>query len=607
MPNIENSFTEFNLAIKQGKSVVLKETGVWYCEGAYSRIIRRIFRLEDQRVALVAKVFNKTLDKLEKIPVKFNAGNGSAAPEQTQKFQQYIETAKTIAEMLESHKKNRNCRLEKRFLDQKKVAMQYRIESINGGLDTLASPELQAPIQDLARKWKNSKEQSFFNDKELTPSDLHKIAQTCAYPDFAKLIVADKYLQDAFFKWTLRENNDVRPFVEFPATYTRLKTAYMAGRIGRCGAHLLSVDKIVCADGKEEKQIRLTFEGKKISILDESQEVTLKGNYKLTVKKIIDVFKSKNDEIGNLEYFPELGVTNWNAHELGWWNPEKKDFERIDLTKDDWWKDLPIFERATREQVEKRYSSSKFPFKLEPNQWAAAAKSSRETPTLDFDRSHGYFEFCVPQSDGTYLIFNFGKFAANFPKNFFEKILFLTATAKGKFSYPDENLFYSHRQHASVPFAFSKEKGLELMKIVKEELLKARNGSVVFQFAWENCAYWPQTLLETLLGKEKDGGRVPDLYHMDLLKAEPSNGFLRKMVNLINKTPKSWRPKLMTGVHTILGSWRKYHYIENGQRKWKSLAATDFPKCLQHYQPSLTHKNIEAGKLQGVLNYAHGA
>ena len=62
----------------------------------------------------------------------------------------------------------------------------------------------------------------------------------------------------------------------------------------------------------ENGDVTIRFEGRKVSILDESQEVLFRGGGKWTIKHVFDEhFAKKMDKIGDFEVFGDEGVLCW--------------------------------------------------------------------------------------------------------------------------------------------------------------------------------------------------------------------------------------------------------------------------------------------------------
>lgn len=405
-----------------------------------------------------------------------------------------------------------------------------------------------------------------------------------------------------FFSWALLYNSGVRQFVEFPSTSASIKSCYLAARVGRFGGQMFAFEKRVNPDnGTLEKVVSLPFHinGEKIeyvSILDESKEIKLYKGWQLSIKKIIDIFASKNKEIGDLEFFESTGITVWNSHKLGRWNHETKSYDLADLTASDWVEKFPVLQRVTRKELENKYKVS-----LAPHEWLVCGKSTRETPDLDLAGQHGFLELAIPDKEDpdTYRVYPFGCFAVKFPNTAWELLKFLGATIRAAVAYPDENFFYAHRQHAAYPIPLTPDEGQDLLRRIQFDLIRARFGHLVFQFASENCAYWAQSVLDSI------NKPIPALYKIPAVQSEPKHFFLGSVFYMIKRVPDSMRPLLFKGLDLCLASWRGVTIIENGQRVHKSHLRSESRKHLVVYQPGRLHQQIEKGELKGVIFTGH--
>ena len=577
MNRIESTLPEFIQALEQDKAVVCKN-GMWYVEGRTMHIIRILLRTDHRRLESVARTFNSWLDKLEKTPVKFDEENPV-------NFQNYIRAGEVLAKRVKSP-----------LLSRRVVALKYRIENVHGGLDRLrvADNSFMKQVEKVAEQW--MEKQKLYPSTELTKFE-RKLSKTCEYPEFAKLLVDDTTLQDAFFKWALRDNNKIRPFVEFPITAERVKNAYLASRIGRWSGKALKITKDHVKDFQLPFEILTegTLQTKNISILDEKKRLTFKGGYRITIKKVLDYFKNKNAEVGRFEYFKERGITNWNTLELGWWNSKKKTYERIDLERPQWWKKMPTLEILTKDEVKKRYDIDE----IEEGKWVTLVQATRQSLKMDVEDSHGFIGVLMPNDDKTYTLYEFGKFAKKFPTTQWEKIKFVADTVESGIEYPDEDGFYTHRQKAAAPYVITPEKGEELMDLIRKDLSKAREGNLVFQLSYENCAYWPQTLLEKLLGED-----MPNLFKLYVLYTEPK--YLGVIFKLIGKLPKKIQPFFLRFLEYLMEWFRGRWVVEDGKRVFKSTTNSDFHKDYHAYIPGYLHEQIEKGKIKGVISFGHG-
>jgi len=597
MESIQNNLRQFTDSLEQHAPVFCKN-GEWESESGLISIIRHLFYGENSRLISISQAFCEALDSLERSPVTFNS-EPKAIAAQKEHFQLYLEAGRAVKKTLQISN-DAQIQNELKRLSQKITALKYRIEGIHGGLDKGAvDQDLLEKLLHQAGLWKSK--QGAFPDKSLSAFHRKKMAEACCYPKFVKMLLRDHDLQNGFFAWTLRENNGIEQFIEYPVVCTRLKAIYLSTRIGRFGGDMLSVEKAPdpSRPGLKEKVISLLFNtpegGKPISILDESLEVNLNGHWKLPIHKIFRCFAKKKEEIGDIEFFGSTGITNWNAHKLGWWDPAANSHICVDLTSPRWWEMLPVFEELSKDQVEQKYSLS-----LGDGDWLVSAMASRETLDLDLDRRHGYLVATIPTELGRYRVYPFGKFPELFPGGKFALMTFLASTVLGKVSYPDENEFYSHRQKAAYPIKLMAKQGMELMEIIKEELFGARHGNAIFQFIGENCAFWVQATLEKVKGIS-----IPNFFKLATLKSEPQNGPLRYLFFIMRRSPEYLQPSLLKMVDTLLGSWRQIRVIEDGEAIYKSVRKSSYRAQHIIFQPGHLHQQIEKGLINGTIYFGH--
>ena len=272
---------------------------------------------------------------------------------------------------------------------------------------------------------------------------------------------------------------------------------------------------------------------------------------------------------------------------MGWWNNELRAYELVDLESFDWWRRLPVLEVSTLEEAGRRFSTE-----LDGHKWILAAKSARESVNLDYDRCHAYVEMVIPTPDRQYYItFTFGKAAIQLPSNAWNRLFMFGAHVPATIVYPDETMYFTHRQQIGYTFELTELEGMRFMDAFKEDIQNARNGNMVFQIEAENCGKWLQNHLEEHLGND----RVPNLYRFPLLDAEP-NGFMAKFFSFFKGLPRFCRNRLFMLVHYPLGAWRCCWVVDKqGQKVWKSLLNSSFWKDAITYLPAYLHKQHEIG------------
>lgn len=569
--------------------------------------ITELFRKQDENWEFNrGKTFCHLLDKLERKPVVFG-GDDTEMNQQNACFSSYFAVAIAVKNLLvpSSHPKAQGLINE---IARRVAGLQYRMEVVNGGLGKTEKDEAaEQKLQEFAIAWKKS--QPLFADKTLTDKDKRKISEVCAYPKIVSILLADKILRKVFFAWALKDNGGVSQFVEFPSTCARVKAVLIAPRVGRLGENLLRIEKKDIESkpgepqnsGKQEKVLTLPFYTnakvvERISILDESKEIEMYGGWRLTIRKIFEVFAKKNDRVGDFEMFESRGIDVWNSHELGRWNVSTKRYDHIDLTVDDWWKAIPVMKEETKQELEARYQVS-----LAPGQWLVCFKASRATPDLDVDGQHGFREIAIPNEKGTYDLYPFGNFPPIFPDSTLKTALFLANTVRSRIACPDENVFYSHRQMAAYPVPCSEEEGLKMMKAIQLDAQKAKSGDIVFQFAGKNCAYWAGRGTSVL----DNGHLIPNLYEMPLAMARPGNPLLKVLFSGIRKAPARMQPHLFRGLDICFGSFRGVTIEVDGKKVRESHMTGECRTKSVMFQPGLLHEQILAGEIPGVVYYGH--
>lgn len=474
---------------------------------------------------------------------------------------------------------------------QRWVALLYRLEGVNGGLD--AEPTDEEAVDFLysqAVYWKRS--HPLVGKAILSAKELMHIKKSAQYPEFINLLKKFQSLKDKFFNWILQDGNEVTPFIEFPATCERIVESMLSGRINQHDSSALRILKESIPDEDVKiKTLCLPFEGLFLSILDEDLKITFRGNYTLTLKEIFHVFSKKEVEVGNLEFMKE-GIVNWNLHRLGYWNADFKHYTTVDMDQSRWWEEMPVLETLNRRQLIKRFG-----IEVKSHGWIAAAVATRANADLDFDATHAFLEVAIPHEDGTYNIYDFGKLATEYPANLIERLMMLTKTVHAAVAYPDDSIFNTTRQRGFEPFLLNCRQGRSLMDLIRQDIRTAQDNNFIYQIESENCAKWVHSMLATVL-EEKN---VPDLFRMQLLDTHPK-GPVAYIFSWIKKLPESWQVPVLTFLHLPLGAFRTIWVEEEGEKVAKSLSRHSFFETGQIFLPALLiHKVMTAKTIPHLL------
>lgn len=545
------------------------------------------------------------LDAMEACPIFFST---EAPP--TQQIQQIpcqaaLDYCEPLQELLSHYSSSRAQETYQR-LHHRTVALRYRLEAANGGWDSLTEgsdaidtidtieilKQTIKQIESAALQWKQKEE--ILTEKQLSDKESERLLQAAYYPAFVAMLMNSKKqtdptkdLTNVFFTWVLRDKNNPLLFIQFPRLQEKLQESNMSGRLGRMGSSRLKIFKeLIPGEKIAQKIVTLPFEGKDLNILDDDAQVSLRGNWRPTVGEIFAIFKNKFRAAGDVEFLAS-GITNWNSYLWSWWDADNEEYCEIDLLQKEWWKQLPLFEVISREQAQKRYGPH-----LNGTLWNAAATSTRGTTTLNYDLSHSYLELAIPLSDGSYGIYDFGKVAKQFSTTVLEQLQLVCQNLYATIAYPDENVFYTHRQHAYHSFPMMPAEGLALMERIRRDMVLGRAENFVYQIETDNCAKWLHDHIEAVLEKEE----VPNLYRTPLLKAEPT-GLVALLFKFIRMLPILWQIPVLMACHLPFGAAQPTWIIEQGEIVGKSMQSHAFWSKGEVYLPALLHRKQELGFL----------
>jgi len=584
MPNIHDNIDIFTRALKHNLAIKCDENSEWRimnpCESITSQLYSAYCKSKDNPTLTA---FIKALDNLEKTPVEFKTTIRTAA-QQREMFSSYLKAAETIEYKLQISPKELNT------LRRKIIGLQYRIEKNNGGLNKNTGPNFYLELFHLANDWKqNEKLYPDQSSKQLTKRDIDKLLETCKYPEFIKLLMWDKALCSKFFKWSIRDNNPVDTFIEFPATSDTLHINNIDKRTGLLNPDLIKIKKSAVKD------ITLPFyDGKKtnyISILDESKIINLNNNLSLSLQKIYQVFFNKREHPGYLEFFKQYGIMNWASFEYGPINPDLRTYKKIDIARNDWWDILPKFDELSKSATEKRYD-----LELKDNEWVQCIRSTKETLDYRMLKRHGYLEVAIPLKNGNYGIFPFGKYPTDFPTSTIGLVRLIPGTTDARLEYPDENVFYSHRQHAMQPEKLSQKQGQEFIEKIRIDIEKTYNNKLNFQMAGKNCAEWAESKAVVL-----PETKTATFFKMPATEMQPTD----KVLDTFVKQPHAKKTKLLLHTLGLLANIDGRTVKVNGEEVYTKTEISSNIHEIHPYRPGHLNNQILEGKLPGKVFYGN--
>lgn len=316
---------------------------------------------------------------------------------------------------------------------------------------------------------------------------LAKIEYTCRYRDFIVAARQNRGLLDLCFQTVFKNMPDNLPnaidiFIQAPKVQEELRKTYLDKRIRVVANNGIRFEQLGGTDptGKPLKDVKLLIDSELQSIVDPEGMVRVAKDVTISVSQVFEEFKAQDSRFINMEYLQDSGVTRFDGRVLD-----------LNLDKEEWWKDLPVIRRMSREQIESTYGVS-----FKEGYALFVIRGSRTNPDLSADGNHGWTNIIYPLDDGSFNVVAAGKFADWFPVGPWQAFYHIFRTHKACVTVADPNEYMTSREQLSIPLPpLTKEKFLGIMSDLKRELIKSRQGELVFQAQGDNCASWVRSLI----------------------------------------------------------------------------------------------------------------
>ncbi len=200
----------------------------------------------------------------------------------------------------------------------------------------------------------------------------------------------------------------------------------------------------------------------------------------------------------------------------------------MNLESADWWKELLEFETLTKKQVEERYK-----VQIKEGESLIVLNASRQHTYLRSDNNHSWFVVVTKKEnekgEDKYHVLPMGKYATYYAQNDLELFFFIFGTQPASICYPDENMFYYHREKCNLPLVAKPHHFSRFMDKVRRDMILAKEGKLYFQSQGNNCATWLQETLDYAF----EGQVLPRFFEIDVL--ETTGPFpVNKIISTLN-------------------------------------------------------------------------
>ena len=395
------------------------------------------------------------------------------------------------------------------------------------------------------------------NKPIFTADERKKIESLCKYPEAISLLKRDKNYREFLFKFVFKNTNGGCPksadiAIQFPKLTKKLSTSYLDKRIKRLSGTIGLSLKEEIDDSTVAKDICLRIQKKEEPLRDLTRTISFvdlkNGNERvLTINDIFREFRAKKTQrMGDFEY-TEDGVSLCYPK-----SPQ------LDFNKEQWWEDLPIIERLTRDEVERKYATS-----LDDNYALFAVRASRETDPFNTKGTHGWLQIVLPHKDGNFTVHAIGKYTDPYPQGDIETLFFSFRSHVAFLSGLDENEFHFHRDHCLVPKAITKVQTDKLLNKLKEGFQESKTGNLVFQAQGQNCSAWVQEVLDEVFGA-KNIPRVFDI-PMTLTNAPAPVDEVIYWIRRIDELSHQAATMVRVAIGTVMGGTQEITMKKKGQ------------------------------------------
>lgn len=613
MQPIVNNLTGFNQALENPHSLICNDRGEWRRETRILGLLRRVKRLFSKKDDSILRAFHQVLSDIERMKL-YIRGSQETIDKQQMFYQDVLQAGKRILQLFEKSTDAKQLYLHQ-SLKISLIKMQYRIQIENGGLQILnpsaLSRENILKLTNLVNEFQRSDERYTYTQYNNYTAKIHEI---CQYPEIVKFLIdpQNRKLAFEYLQLGLRDNLDIEVLNQYHYESKNLSDHFIARRTGAINAKILSVDAVQEGAFSVVKHLHMLMEKNKVNILDKSQTIRFSNGLEWTISQIYRDFLNKNFAVGELEMMYD-GVIPFNGHHLSALdasspqiNSKLKIYKRLDTTQTDWFEKTPILDIRDRQYINQRYNLD-----VQPGQWVTVLEATRRHE-LDAEQAHGYTLIYQPLGDDQYRVYSFGAFPWEFPQTILQLVNFVGDTVEGTIAF-DPNYYYSQSQKASWAHAVDEKTARALL----QELGQAKNKGFIFQFAWENCAFFMRHLFIKVFEKTNMNIAVPCFFRKKFLNTRP-RGALLIIQKIFKKTPAFLHPIFKWMFAALFRATRKINIYENGKKVVKTLVQTPFFIELKINAPSAMHYRIKKYKESAVkrekdlkkyercvLNYGH--
>ncbi|GAB4237470.1 MAG: hypothetical protein Tsb0021_17290 [Chlamydiales bacterium] len=505
-----------------------------------------LFTSENTKMLKIGEQFLKSMDQLEQTKV---------AQEKSGEMNTWTSTAEKVSNIfINSHSK----KLQElgHTIKLRGIGARYRSDELQKS--DHYDPDLYSQLETIAKAWKE--ENKKLNEKTLNDQEKSTLQEVCKYPEYTNALLGSKETQGDLFKFVIQSKNtgteSIDSFIQFRGTLKWLGSFITKRTKGTF--------KVV-QNGEGIKDLQLPFEGTYRSILDSKATINMHHGYQPKLEEIITIFKGKNSQAGNVEFFAPQGrgFTNFNSEKLTYF--DGTDEQKIDLSQQEWWKQIPIAEEFSLDEIKKHFNKD-----ADGKKWVISIRANRETLNKkSFEKSHAFLTIFIPKEDGSgFKGYNFGMFPKHYPESISKQVGFIGNTVPAYITL-DQSIFYDHRQFTNFSLCVSEESGKHGMSLIGNEIQRSYDNTLPYQMLSKTCVHFAQDTFNAIL--QKDGQETRNLLYSKPKKFEPNDPLFGTLKKVVLLAPERVQPKLLKAVLFLFAPWRKFNDISlTNSDAWKN-------------------------------------
>ncbi len=314
-----------------------------------------------------------------------------------------------------------------------------------------------------------------------------KIEKTAEFPKYIRMLEKNPNLQDRFFKAVFRNMSSIN-FDSVPAMILMETTREIFGRTfmdKRMNYYNDQLLQVKCLENSSNPIYTMTLpiNGQRVPITNQDHVISISPTTQSSIK---DFFSMLGREA-------HLRVINHEYTERG---IEELDLQLTTANLDDpkWWKNLPVVEKLTREQISKKFSID-----FSKGHAFFGLCANREDPHhMHVVGTHGYLIAALPLDDGTFNIIYPGCYADLYPVGECATLRHIYNTHRKIWTFIDPSRSLNNREKVQVCTPINQEKFDLYMQLLSEQFKLAREGRLNFQIQADNCSRPLQTITDRI-------------------------------------------------------------------------------------------------------------